>query len=163
MVRSKCRPPFPCFSREQKYQSTDFLFLFNKHNRNHLQIQTHSEISTFLGSRLTGWNLLHKILKYVSFATAEMNSKIFSFKKTNWYFVMMFAPYRGSWTPARSNWVPFFDTSKVSLKAVFLHNRNKFPSVPLTHVANIKQSYENMKLLLKRFSMNNVIETFVGI
>ena len=31
---------------------------------------------------------------------------------------------------------------------VLLHNGNKFPSVPLAHAANMKESYENMKLML---------------
>ena len=31
---------------------------------------------------------------------------------------------------------------------VLLHNGNRFPSVPLAHAANIKDSYESMKLLL---------------
>ena len=57
------------------------LFLFSKHNRNHLQIQTHSEVSRFLGSRLKGWNLLHKIIY----------SNDFSLKKLILYFVMMSA------------------------------------------------------------------------
>jgi len=45
-------------------------------------------------------------------------------------------------------WHLFIDSSKVSLKVVLLHNGNKFPSVPLAHAANIKESYESMKLLL---------------
>ena len=36
----------------------------------------------------------------------------------------------------------------MSLKFVLLHNRNKFPSVPSVHEANMKESYESMKLLL---------------
>jgi len=36
----------------------------------------------------------------------------------------------------------------VSLKVVLLHNGNKFPSIPLAHAANMKESYESMKLLL---------------
>jgi len=36
----------------------------------------------------------------------------------------------------------------VSLKIVLLHNGNRFPSVPLAHAANMKESYESMKLLL---------------
>jgi len=36
----------------------------------------------------------------------------------------------------------------VSLKLVLLRNGNRFPSVPLAHAANIKESYESMKLLL---------------
>ena len=42
----------------------------------------------------------------------------------------------------------FTDSSKVSSKVVLLHNGNKFPSVPLAHAANMKVSYESMKLLL---------------
>ena len=45
----------------------------------------------------------------------------------------------------------FIDWSKVSLKVVLLHNRNRFPSVPLVHAANMKESYESMKLLLGKF------------
>jgi len=32
---------------------------------------------------------------------------------------------------------------------VLLHNWNKFPFVPLVHAANMKESYENMKLLVE--------------
>jgi hypothetical protein len=67
------------------------LLFFSNHNTNHLQIQTHSKVFRFLGSRMKGWNLLHKILKYVSFASAEMNSKNFFLEKANLYFVMMYA------------------------------------------------------------------------
>ena len=42
----------------------------------------------------------------------------------------------------------FNDSLKVSLKVVLLHDRNKFPSVPLAPAANMKESYESMKLLL---------------
>ena len=45
-------------------------------------------------------------------------------------------------------WRLFIDSSKVSSKVVLLHNRNKFPSVPLAHAANMKANYESMKLLL---------------
>jgi len=44
----------------------------------------------------------------------------------------------------------FIDSSKVSLKAVLLHNGNIFPSAPLAHAANMKEYYENMKLLLEK-------------
>ena len=35
----------------------------------------------------------------------------------------------------------------MSWKVVLLHKGNRFPSVPLAHAANIKESYESMKLL----------------
>ena len=41
-----------------------------------------------------------------------------------------------------------FDSSKVSLQLVLLHNGNGFPSVPLALAANMKESYESIKLLL---------------
>ena len=33
---------------------------------------------------------------------------------------------------------------------MLLHNGNKSPSVPLAHAANMKESYENMKILLDK-------------
>ena len=42
----------------------------------------------------------------------------------------------------------FFISSKVCLKVDLLHNGNEFPSVPLAHAANMKESCESMKLLL---------------
>ena len=45
-------------------------------------------------------------------------------------------------------WHLFIDLSKVSLKVVLLHNGNRFPSVPLDHAANMKESFESMQLLL---------------
>ena len=45
-------------------------------------------------------------------------------------------------------WRLFIDSLKVSLKVVLLHNGNIFPSVPLAHAANMKDSYESMELLL---------------
>ena len=45
-------------------------------------------------------------------------------------------------------WRWFTLSSKVSLKLVLLHNGNIFPSAPLAHAINMKESYESMKLLL---------------
>jgi hypothetical protein len=41
-------------------------------------------------------------------------------------------------------WRLFNDSSTVSLKAVLHHNENKYPSVPLAHAVNMKESHENM-------------------
>jgi len=48
----------------------------------------------------------------------------------------------------------FTDSSKVSLKVVLIHNGDRFPSVPLAHAANMKESYESMKLLLGKTKYN---------
>jgi len=50
-------------------------------------------------------------------------------------------------------WRFFIDLSKMSLKVVLLHNGKRFPSVPLAHPANMKESYESMKLLLGKLTL----------
>jgi hypothetical protein len=62
-----------------------------------------------------------------------------------------------------TEWRLFLDSSKVSLKAVFLHNGNKFPSVPVTHAANIKESYENWQLGFENIQYEKYNRTFAGI
>ena len=37
---------------------------------------------------------------------------------------------------------------------VLLHNGNRFPSVPLAHAANMKESYESMKLLVGKIKFD---------
>jgi hypothetical protein len=51
------------------------------------------------------------------------------------------------------HWRLYIDSSKVSLRADLLHNRNKFPSVSLYHAANMKEIYEN---IWKSLSMTNL-------
>ena len=51
---------------------------------------------------------------------------------------------------AQNEWCLCIDVSKVNVKAVLLHNGNKFPPVDLAHAADMRQSYENIKLLFKK-------------
>ena len=44
-------------------------------------------------------------------------------------------------------WRLFINSSKVSLKAVLLHNENMLPSIPVGYAAHMKETYENMKNL----------------
>jgi len=44
-------------------------------------------------------------------------------------------------------WRLFIDSSKVSLKAVFLHSGNVLPSIPVAHAFGIKESDDSMKQL----------------
>ena len=46
-------------------------------------------------------------------------------------------------------WRLFIDSSKTSLKAVLLHNGNVLPSIPVGHAIHMKETYENMKELLR--------------
>lgn len=45
-------------------------------------------------------------------------------------------------------WRLFIDSSKRSLKAVLLHNGNAKPSIPIAHSVHLKESYENIEILL---------------
>jgi len=47
-------------------------------------------------------------------------------------------------------WRLFIDSSKASLKAVLLHNGNIPASVPVGHSVHMKETYENLKLLLDK-------------
>ena len=46
-------------------------------------------------------------------------------------------------------WRLFIDANKRSLKAVLLHNGNKYPSIPVAHSVILKESYDNMVVLLR--------------
>lgn len=45
-------------------------------------------------------------------------------------------------------WRLFIDSSKLSLKAVLLHNGNRLPSIPVGHTVYMKETYDNLKQLL---------------
>jgi hypothetical protein len=42
--------------------------------------------------------------------------------------------------PAPEQWRIFTDSSKFSLKAILLHNGNKYPSIPLFHAVHMKET-----------------------
>jgi hypothetical protein len=44
----------------------------------------------------------------------------------------------------------FIDSSKRSLKGVLLHNGNKYASVPVAHSIHLKETYENLEVLLNK-------------
>ena len=47
-----------------------------------------------------------------------------------------------------NEWRLFIDSSSRSLKAVLLHNGNKYPSLPLAHSVHLKEDYNSVKTLL---------------
>ena len=47
-----------------------------------------------------------------------------------------------------SEWRLFIDSSSKSLKAVLLHDGNKYPSLPLAHSVRLKETYEYAKTVL---------------
>ena len=72
-------------------------------------------------------------MKYVSFAIAKDISKNFSFKNDVVFcndISCLIEALGLEYDP--TEWCLFVDSSKVSLKAVLLHNGNKFPSLLVT-------------------------------
>jgi len=56
----------------------------------------------------------------------------------------------------REQWSLFVDLCKVSLKSVLLHNWNKFHSDSLAYAVHMKETYENLQVLLqKKYAMEN--------
>jgi hypothetical protein len=53
-----------------------------------------------------------------------------------------------------SEWRLFIDSSKRSLKAVLLHNGNQLASLPLAHSISMKETYDNMRILLSALNYN---------
>lgn len=67
-----------------------------------------------------------------------------SYAQRYWILKKMFYTY------SPDQWRLFIDSSKISLKAVLLHNGNELPSVPLAHGVHVKETYENLKNLLQQ-------------
>jgi hypothetical protein len=51
-----------------------------------------------------------------------------------------------------NEWRIFIDSSKRSLRSVLLHNGSKYVSVPVGHSVHLKESYENLDLVLTKFN-----------
>ncbi|UYV67940.1 hypothetical protein LAZ67_5002553 [Cordylochernes scorpioides] len=108
--------------------------------------------SELLGSRLKGWNLLHKGTKVCFFRNRQDEFQDFYSQENDLVYcndVVSLMEALGH-DHDTEEWRLFIDSSNISMKAVLLHNGNKFPSVPIAHASNMKETYENMKLLLKK-------------
>ena len=57
------------------------------------------------------------------------------------------------YTPA--HWVLFMDASTYSLKAVLMHVDNAYPSLPLAHAVGMKETYDNIKLILEKLDYSS--------
>ena len=60
------------------------------------------------------------------------------------------------------DWRLFIDSSKLSLKAVLLHNGNTLPSIPVGHSVYNKESYENMKILMEAINYDKFKRQICG-
>ena len=49
-----------------------------------------------------------------------------------------------------TEWRLLIDSCKASLKCVLLHNGNRYASIPIGHSVHLKETYQNMKMLLTK-------------
>ncbi|GFU51057.1 uncharacterized protein TNCV_2414851 [Trichonephila clavipes] len=59
-------------------------------------------------------------------------------------------------------WRLLIDSSKRSLKAVLLHNGNRYASVPVGHSVHLKECYENLEFILNKLSYSDHKWTICG-
>lgn len=107
--------------------------------------------SELLASRLKGWNLLQSDVNITFFRKRHIELTQYFLQKGDLVYCSdinnLFDALGHKHDPG--NWRLFIDSSKLSLKAVLLHNGNKYPSVPIAHAVYMKESYENMRTLLE--------------
>ncbi|KAH9637300.1 hypothetical protein HF086_006944 [Spodoptera exigua] len=110
-----------------------------------------------LGSRLQQWNLLESGVNITSFRTRQKNlTQYFEMAESLVFCIDVSGLMKAlKITYKQNEWRLFIDSSKLSLKAVLLHNRNILPSIPIGYAVHMKESYENMKTLLLRIKYMN--------
>ena len=151
---SECQSEYECFEGERPR-------LFSQEELNDLvrDLDLPKVSAVLLGSRLKSRNMLdsevtfswykHRKKEYLPFFTKEddlvycvdIKSRIEKLGTT-------YEP---------SDWRLFIDSSKRSLKAVLHHNGNTFASIPLAHSIHMKESYENMEILLTKLKYSITI------
>lgn len=104
-----------------------------------------------LSSRLKQWNLLSKSCKISSQRKRhEPFSQYFTLTDKLCYchnVLGLFKEIGFNYDP--KDWRLFIDSSCKSLKAVLLHNGNKYPSIPIAHSTHLKEQYSSVQHLLQ--------------
>ncbi|XP_074027684.1 uncharacterized protein [Leptinotarsa decemlineata] len=103
-----------------------------------------------LASRLKQWNLLHSDVRISHQRKRHAEFSCFFSKEdglcfchdVNGLFTVIDIPCH------TTEWRLFIDSSTKILKAVLLHNGNKFPSIPLAYSVHLKENYNSIKMLL---------------
>jgi hypothetical protein len=112
--------------------------------------------SELLGSRLKGWNLLHHETRVSVFRKRHQTFTRFYSEENDFVYCNDICSLMDNLAHKHvpSEWRLFIDASKTSLKAVLLHNGNKFPSVPVGYSKVMKETYDNLKFLLEKLQYN---------
>ena len=112
--------------------------------------------SELLGSRLQHWNLLADGVSISKYRDRQQQLESFYFVDGN----LVVCPKVHELMPAlkitydSSEWRLFIDSPKTSVKTVLLHNGNTMPSIPVGYAVHIKETYDNIRVLLKYINYN---------
>jgi len=113
------------------------------------------EAAEFLASDLKRRNLTTADTKVTTYRNREQNfRKYFSHNADSSLFYC--SDVNGLMNEIKENvyrvqeWRLFIDSSKKSLKAVLLHNTNKFAAVPVAHSTVMKEQYPNISIVLEK-------------
>ncbi|KAL7868607.1 hypothetical protein SRHO_G00100550 [Serrasalmus rhombeus] len=103
-----------------------------------------------LTSRLKQWNLLDKSVQVTGQRKRhQVFSTFFSHQDGLCFCNNMAGLFEAIGITCNPNeWRLFIDSSCKSLKAVLLHNGNKYPSLPVAHSVHLKEEYTSVKMLL---------------
>ena len=110
------------------------------------------ESAELLGSRLQHNNLLASTTTYSWYMRRKKDLvQYFSMEETFVYCQNVAGLLQAmSCTYDPTEWRLFLTDAKASLKCVLLNNGNKYASIPIGHSVHLKETYENMKLLLTK-------------
>lgn len=110
--------------------------------------------SELLASRLQHWNLLQKDTKVSLYRKRTLQLSTYFSMDGELCFCNdiqgLFNNFEVKYDP--NDWRLFVDASSYSVKAVLLHNGNVHPSIPIAHSTTLKESYDNLQLILSRIS-----------
>ena len=103
-----------------------------------------------LTSRLKQWNLLDDSVQITEQRKWHQSfSSFFTMQNAIWFCNNVSGLFYSIGIPCiPSEWRLFIDSSLKSLKAVLLHNGNKYPSLRLAHSVHLKETYKNVKTVL---------------
>ena len=144
-------------SRDQAYDTDDgkpHLIVQSELNDLIRDLNLSKDKAELLASRLKQWNLLSRDTSVTVYRKRSTNLAAFYNTNENYCFCNNIVGLMQELGVEhnRDEWRLFIDSSMSSLKAILLHNGNTYPSVPLFHAVNMKETYESMKQILEAVS-----------
>ena len=112
--------------------------------------------SELLASGLQQWKLLARDTKVAFYRQRSQNLiSHFSTDGQLWYCFDVFALFQSiGMIHDQTNWRLFIDSSKKNIKAVLLHNGNRYPSVPVAYSTTLKETY-NLQLIFDKLNYHS--------